>query len=330
MLAIINYFRRLTSEAYDPLSILIEWVLIGLVVYAVLRFLAGTRGARLMKGIGLLLIVAFIVVRGLADRLHLERIQMLYQYFLAAAFLTALVAFQPELRRGLIRLGETPWFERWLRRPSGAIEPIVAAVKRLADQRIGALIAIEREVGLGGVIETGVRLDAKLTSELLETIFWPGSALHDMGLIVHGDRIVAASCQFPLADSEEVDRALGSRHRAAVGLSTESDAIVIVVSDETGAISLADQGHLRRGLSPEQLRELLRDRLGAGERARRAKSAPPAKAPARPPHGEENAHGHASKADRPDDRADRADLVLRGSGQHEDRTSRGRSQGGPE
>jgi len=184
MLAIINYFRRLTSEAYDPLSILIEWVLIGLVVYAVLRFLAGTRGARLMKGIGLLLIVAFIVVRGLANRLHLERIQMLYQYFLAAAFLTALVAFQPELRRGLIRLGETPWFERWLRRPSGAIEPIVAAVKRLADQRIGALIAIEREVGLGGVIETGVRLDAKLTSELLETIFWPGSALHDMGLIV--------------------------------------------------------------------------------------------------------------------------------------------------
>ncbi len=315
MLAIIDYFQRLTSEAYNPVSILIEWLLIGVVVYSVLRFLAGTRGARLMKGVALLLLVTFLVVRVVAERFELERIQILYRYFLAAAFLTVLVVFQPELRRGLTRLGGTSWLARWMRRPPRVADRIVPAVARLSAQRIGALIAVERQVGLAGLIESGVRLDAELSSELLQTIFWPGSMLHDMGVIIQADRVVGAGCQFPLADSAEVDRSLGSRHRAAVGLSTDSDAVVIVVSDETGIISLAERGRLRRDLSPEELDTALGDLLGE---AVAAPAPTPAAAGTTQSGDSGEAHGSAGEARRPDDRVDGPDLVLRGSSEQQE------------
>ncbi len=132
----------------------------------------------------------------------------------------------------------------------------------LSRRKIGALIAIEREVGLGGIAESGTRLNADISAPLLNTIFWPNSPLHDLGVVISNGRIMYAGVQFPLAESGELERELGSRHRAAVGMSQESDAVVLVISEETGDISVADRGQLLRKLTPESLRSLLAELLG--------------------------------------------------------------------
>jgi len=247
----------LERVAERPWVALAELILIGSIVYTVLRFLRGTRGARLIRAVLIILGVSFAVVWLLAERFNLERINVLYPYFILGVFLISLVAFQIELRRILLRLGQGGWLQRWLRSTDVAVDPIVTAVGRLAKKKIGALIAIERATELGAVVESGVRLDATVSTELLETIFWPGTVLHDLGVIISQGRIVAAGCQFPLVESGDVDRSLGSRHRAALGISHEVDAVVIVVSEETGTISVATQGRLRRALTAETLRDVL-------------------------------------------------------------------------
>ncbi len=264
----LDSFRELQSF-YDrfadrPWVVLIELLLIGSVVYAVLRFLQGTRGARLVRAVLAILAVSFAVVRLLAARYDFERINVLYPYFILGIFLVSLVAFQTELRRLLLRLGTGGWLQRWLKSSNQGVEQVVTAVERLSRKKIGALIAIERTTEMASAVETGVELDAAVSSELLETIFWPGSALHDLGVIINQGRIVAAGCQFPLAESEDVDRSLGSRHRAALGMSHEADAVVIVVSEETGTISVALRGRLRRALTIEALRDTLSKELTAG------------------------------------------------------------------
>lgn len=271
--SIFEHFRRLTSGAYNPGVVLIELLLIGVVVYTTLRFLQGTRGARLMRGVGVVLVCSFILVRMLAEKYHWERIEFLYQYFLLAVFLITLIVFQQELRRGLMRIGEKMWFARLFKKVDRTIEPIVLAASALSKKRIGALIAIERFTGLGAITESGVLLDARLSPELLSTIFWPGSALHDMGVVVKQDTVVAAGCQFPLAESGDLDRALGSRHRAAVGLSQESDAVIVLVSEETGTISIAHDGSLERAVEPSALRERLYALLG-GDRSEKPEEKP--------------------------------------------------------
>ena len=267
---LVDYFRQLGSEAYNPWVMLVECLLIGVIVYGTLRFLHGTRGARLMRGIGVVVVASFVVVRILAERFGWERIEFLYQYFVLAVFLITLVVFQPELRRGLMRIGERLWFTSMYRLPDKVIEPLILSVSALSKKHIGAIIAIERVSGLGAIVETGVRLDARLSADLLNTIFWPGSALHDMGVLIRQDRIVAAGCQFPLAEAVDLERGLGSRHRAALGLSEESDAIVVVVSEETGSISLASDGELHRALSPEVLQTMLYELMLKRQRLRRA------------------------------------------------------------
>lgn len=252
-----RYFQRFATDAYNPLVIVAELLLIGAVVYALLRFLEGTRGASVLQGVVLLVVVGFLVIRVLADALGLVRIQVLFQYFVWAVFLTALVVFQPELRRGLVRLGERRWLRRWLRTSESIVEPIVEAVERLSRQKIGALIAITREVGLTGMAERGIPIDGRVSRELLESIFIPRSPLHDLGVIIQDDRIIAASCPFPVSEAEPTDRTLGSRHRAGLGLSEDSDALIIIVSEETGTISLAEAGQLTRGLTADQLRDRL-------------------------------------------------------------------------
>jgi len=249
-----SFLERITDR---PVVTFVELLLIGGVVYTVLRFLQGTRGARLVRAVLIILAVSFAIVRLVANRYDFDRINELYSYFILGVFLVSLVAFQTELRRMLLRLGEGGWLQSWSKSSAEVLDPIVTAVERLAKRKIGALIAIERSVEVGGLIESGVKLDAHLSAELLETIFWPGTALHDLGVIIGQGRISAAGCQFPLAESEEVDRSLGSRHRAAVGMSQETDAVVIVVSEETGTISVSIHGKLRRALSPESLRDTL-------------------------------------------------------------------------
>ncbi|MDO8629581.1 MAG: diadenylate cyclase CdaA [Phycisphaerales bacterium] len=246
-----------------PWVSLIEILLIGGVVYAILRSLEGTRGARLIRAVLTILVVSFAVVWLIAERFELDRVNAIYPYFILAVFLVSLIAFQSDLRRALLQLGEGRLFQRLLGGSAETIDAVVTAVDRLAHKRIGALIAIERSDESAAIAESGVPLDAAVTSELLETIFWPGSALHDLGVLISQTRVRAAGCQFPLTESVDLERTLGSRHRAAIGMSEETDAVVIIVSEETGTISVAMQGRLRRGLTPESLRELLVRELGA-------------------------------------------------------------------
>ncbi len=237
---------------------LVELVLIAAAVYLVMRLLRGTRGARLLRGFILLLAGSTLLLYWLANVFKLERIEVLYPLFVGALFLMALVAFQPELRRALIRLGAATWIVESSHQMDRVIEAVVEAVQYQSKNKIGALIALERATELGALAESGVTLDAEVSKELLTTIFWPGSALHDMGVLISQGRISAAAVQFPLTESDELDPSLGSRHRAAVGLSQESDALIVVVSEETGNISVVEHGHMQRGLTPEQLRGVLK------------------------------------------------------------------------
>ncbi len=243
-----------------------ELLLIAVVVYLVIRFLRGTRGARMLRGTVVMLIALYLVVRLVADRFELQRVSYLYGVFLQFAFMAIIVVFAPELRRGLMRLGETRLFKSWSRDMTEHIDELVDSATYLSKRRIGALVAIEREVGLGGLVESGTRLDADISASLLNTIFWPNSPLHDLGVVISQGRIAYAAVQFPLAEFGELERELGSRHRAAVGMSQESDAVVIVVSEQTGDISLAENGKLFRRLAPEELRDMLIRLLGVGEK----------------------------------------------------------------
>jgi len=269
--AIAAYLRRIANYRLEVVAV--ELFLIGVVVWWVMRFLRGTRGARLVKGVAVILVTVYIVIRLLPEDLGWERIRYLYGNFLWFAFIGVVVAFQPELRRVLIQVGQTKLFQGPLDRVQTMIDALLDSTAYLSRNKIGAIIAIERSVGLGAIEESGTPLDAELTSNLLNSIFYPGSALHDMGVVIRDARIVAAACQFPLAESDEVDAALGSRHRAALGLAKDSDAVVLVVSEETGRISVACEEQLYLGLSPEALRDLLSGLLVPVKMQRRLRSA---------------------------------------------------------
>ena len=285
--SLFDYLRGLRQSGLGLWGVAVELALIGAVVYAALRFLQGTRGARLLKSVGIILVTSFLVVRVVAEKLHLDRVIFLYPYFFGGVILTALIAFQPEIRRGLIRLGGARWLRFWTTASDPTVEPVVTVVSRLSQKKIGALIALQRSVGLDAIVESGVRIDAEVTSELLETIFWPGTVLHDMGVILQHGRIAAAACQFPIAESGDLALSLGSRHRAALGLSQESDALVIIVSEETGTISVAVHGQLHRHLTPDALKTMILGTLDAtGQSAVESPSAKETKETARSTDGQ--------------------------------------------
>lgn len=250
-------------SGYPTHEVLIELALLWIVIYVIFRFLRGTRGARVMKGLAVIFIIVSLTIRVLGGENAFERLNLLYKNFLGFVALALVIVFQPELRRGLVRLGETRIFRAGGLRRARVIEEIIGSVEYMSRNKIGAVIAIEREVGLEGIIESGTRLDASVTRALLDTIFWPGSALHDMGVVIRDDRVIAAGVQFPLAEGD-FGPELGSRHRAAIGLSQEADAVVITVSEETGTIGVAERGRLRRDLSIPDLRTRLAKRLGPG------------------------------------------------------------------
>jgi diadenylate cyclase len=255
-----NYINRIST--YPFWIVLLEWLLIGVVVHFVVEFLRGTRGARLIKGTVLLLVVGYLVITLGGDQLR--RLDFLYSRVLVLATFAIVVVFQPELRRALMRLGQARLFRTTGNPVRSSVDAICRCVGYCAKNSIGALIAIERDVGLGGLIESGTIINANLTPELLNTIFWPGSMLHDMGVVVRNGKLSAAGVLFPLPerDSGELAPELGSRHRAALGLSQETDAIIVVVSEETGTISVAEKGRLIRNLTVEGLEALLMEALG--------------------------------------------------------------------
>jgi diadenylate cyclase len=262
-----NPFTRLIQRlaAYPWWQVAIELLVIWAVVYAVLRFVQGTRAAGALKGTLLMLLVATLLIRiaGGGGPESFQRIKFLYDHFVTLLAVTLIVVFQPELRRGLIRLGETSILRRSAAVRRDAVAPIVEACAYLSRARFGGIIAIERETPLKGLVEGGTTINAVVSARLLQSLFFPGSALHDLAVTISGTTITAAGVQLPLAEPEEMpDPSLGSRHRAAVGLSKECDAVVVVVSEETGGISIAERGRLDQHMDVDRLRSELSKRLG--------------------------------------------------------------------
>ncbi len=261
-----NLLERARASPDQLLQVAIELLLIGLSVNWCAGVLHGTRGTRLLRGLLVMLVGVTLIVRVLSGQLGWTRLELLYNYFVIGLGFIALIAFQPELRRALIQAGEVPFFRR-----SAPRNKLIAALTECAAycsaRRWGALVAIQRDVGLANWTEHGTRLDAEVSAKLLNSIFFPNSPLHDLGVIVRGTRVLAANCQFPSAEGGEMEGGLGSRHRAAVGLSQESDALVLVVSEETGRISLAERGKLTRLSDPDSLESELVGRLGGNRDA---------------------------------------------------------------
>jgi diadenylate cyclase len=229
-----------------------EILLLAAVIYYFLLLFRGTRGAAVLTGF----VIVLLGIAGFTQLFHLDVINWILSRLLALLAIAILVIFQPELRRGLAQLGSrNPFTSSRLRIELADV--LAETAKALAQKRCGALMAVEREIGFRGIAETGIAVDAKATPELLTTIFFENTPLHDGGVILHGDRIVAAACIFPLTQQQGLSTQLGMRHRAAIGLSEETDALIVVVSEETGDISVAVGGKLQRGMDPDALREYL-------------------------------------------------------------------------
>jgi diadenylate cyclase len=244
---------------------LVEILLVAVVLYRVLRFLVGTRALQIVFGL-----LALIGIYIAALLLKLTMIPYLLGVGFTYAPFAALVVFQPELRQALARLGQTRLF-RWFAVPgsSAAAGEIAEGLARLSAARIGAIVAVEQGARLDEYLESGKALQARVSADLLAAIFTPASPLHDGAVVVRGDQIVAAGCILPLTQSNRLDRRLGTRHRAALGLSEETDALVLVVSEETATVSAARRGRLERNLSAEQVRRLLGEPLAAAPVAER-------------------------------------------------------------
>ena len=252
-------FNRLS--AYPWWEVLAELVIIWLVVFMVFRFVQGTRAAGALKGILVVIILVSLGARVITGE-SFARLAFLYDRFLGVAAIALIVIFQPELRRAVIRLGETPFFRQTPKDIEYVVEQVAEACTYLAKAKFGAIIVIERQVRLEGLTEGGTPLRAELTAGLLQTIFYPGTALHDLAVIVRGRVVHAAGVQLPLADPQEMpDPTLGSRHRAAVGITKECDALVIIVSEESGLLRLSERGKLSQGFTPGVFRAQLRARL---------------------------------------------------------------------
>ncbi|MFG0305191.1 MAG: diadenylate cyclase [Phycisphaerales bacterium JB040] len=250
--------------SYPIWEVLVEFAIIWAVVYLAVRFLRGSRAAGALRALLLILVVVTLLVRVLASGDSFGRLVLLWDRVLALVAVALIVIFQPELRRGLIRLGEASFFRNNQTEQAEIAGEIAQACVYLAKARFGAIIVVERVVGLKGLTEGGTVLNAELSARLLQTIFYPGSALHDLAVIVRGKRVHAAGVQLPMASAGDMpDPTFGSRHRAAVGLTSETDALVVVVSEESGYIRFAERGVLSDPIDPADLEISIAQRLGS-------------------------------------------------------------------
>ncbi|MEW5701481.1 MAG: diadenylate cyclase CdaA [Candidatus Zixiibacteriota bacterium] len=230
---------------------LIDILVVAYIIYRLLLLMKGTRSAQIFVGLMLVGAVSF-----LAFWFQLEGLKWLFTNLATVGFIVLVVVFQPELRGALAQIGHSQMFRVFFKLgPNPAVDEIVRGAERLTELGWGALIVLEREVGLRNVAETGKTLDARLSAEMLVTIFTPHSPLHDGAVIVSGETIAAAACTLPLTINDEYADLFGMRHKAAVGITEDSDAIVVVVSEETRRISLAHRGRLYRNIALEHLKE---------------------------------------------------------------------------
>lgn len=235
----------------------VDILLVALIFYGLLMLVRGTQAVSLLRGVIVLVISAFLV----SNALRLTAFNWLINRILPALLVVVPVVLQPELRRALERLGRAGGLVAWTGREVATdrtVDSIAVAVRWLSERRHGALIVLERDTGLQEYVDRGVALDATVTPELLLTIFYPNTALHDGAAVIRGDRVVAAACVLPLTESPVVDSHLGTRHRAALGITEQTDAITVVVSEESGIISVAHNGRMVRHLDERRLKKLLR------------------------------------------------------------------------
>jgi diadenylate cyclase len=250
------------TELLQRPSLAVEWwdlvdiAVVAFLIYELLLLIRGTRAAQMAVGGGLLIGLFFM-----SRWMRLETVNWLIRNLAGYVVFAVIVLFQADIRRALTHFGRAPFF-RYLGRTADAeediVEELVVAATTLAARRIGAIIVLEREIGLRNYIEGGIPLDATVTYDLLASIFQPGSPLHDGAVIIQNDRIAAAACFLPLSVNPRLSKDLGTRHRAALGLTEENDAVAIVVSEETGAISLVVNGDIERGVTGERLHASLR------------------------------------------------------------------------
>lgn len=233
----------------------IEIAILWSFLYFLLIFIKGTPAVQVLKGL-IILIIVFFMAFFVTQKLGLTKISWILPKFFAISLIAFLIVFQPELRRGLAQLGQNPIIGIFLKEEK-IVDEIVDAVTFLSKKRIGALIAIEREIGLRPYIESGIPLESRVTSELINTIFMPNTPLHDGGVVIAEGKLQAAGCLFPLTQNPQVSKTLGTRHRAAIGLTEETDAVAVIVSEETGAMSISIGGRLTRNLDNDVLTKVL-------------------------------------------------------------------------
>jgi uncharacterized protein (TIGR00159 family) len=233
----------------------VDILVLAFLIYEVLKLIRGTRAVQMALGAGVVVAIFF------GSRwAHLDTVNWLIRNLLGYIVFAIIVLFQADIRRALAHLGRAPFF-RYLAKEESAeesIEELVVAATMLSAQRTGAIIAVERQIGLRNYIEGGIALDAVLTYDLLVSIFQLTSPLHDGAVIVQDDRVASAACFLPLTINPKLSKDLGSRHRAAIGLTEENDSIAIVVSEETGSLSIVADGQIERGISSDELRTRLR------------------------------------------------------------------------
>ncbi len=258
------YLRQVPLSWWDVVDLLV----VAIVIYEGLKLIRGTRAVQMALG-SLLLVLLFFFSRWAP----LQTVNWAIRNIIGYVVFAAIVLFQSDIRRALAHFGRAPVFRYFQKRNApvdDVIEELVVAATILAEKRLGAIIAIERAIGLRNYIESGIPLDATVTHDLLITIFQTSAPLHDGAVIIQDDRIAAAACFLPLTVNPQLSRELGSRHRAAIGLTEENDAIALVVSEETGKISLTLEGRIERGLGGDLLRarltELITERRPAQRR----------------------------------------------------------------
>ncbi|MDR1192881.1 MAG: diadenylate cyclase CdaA [Peptococcaceae bacterium] len=237
----------------------VDIVIVSYFFYRMMIMIRQTRAIQLLKGLLVLLFVAFI-----SNLLRLQTVSWLLSQLQTALIVALPVVFQPELRKALERLGQGSFFGNQgmdLETFERMVDEIIRAIRGMAENQIGALLVLERETGLNDYADSGTKIGAAVSCELLENIFFPKAALHDGATIIRGDRIYAAGCFLPLSENPNISKSLGTRHRAALGLSEQSDAFVIVVSEETGVISVVEEGRMTRYLNDVTLREMLMERF---------------------------------------------------------------------
>ena len=255
----LSYINTLIAHPLKIVLLLLDLAIVSFIVIKVLKTLKSTRAMQLIKGI-----VILFVANGISAIFSLNILHTLLSFVMDYGILLAIVVFQPELRKALEQVGNASlkkWLEIEDETEITCIPEVVKAAKEMAATKIGMLVVFERETSLGEIAHTGVNLDSEVSTELLINIFIPDTPLHDGAVIIKDNKIQAASCILPLTDKESLDRIFGTRHRAAIGISENTDAVAVVVSEETGTISIAIDGKIFRDLTPEQLEKELKKRL---------------------------------------------------------------------